>query len=324
MKKIVLLALVFLGSASFAAAQLQTAGSSTTSDVLGAHLNYGRGCAACHAPHSGAFGNGYNPSKDVANTGTVALWGQDVSNLLGKTFQTGQFDTGSSFTLSLPASITNSYASYTITATGATVNADPTVMGVLTCLSCHDGNYARGSMMKNQIYESLTGTGYGASAASIPTLLGNDGTGLGNYLNDHPVGQQAQMSCGPPYNWDCTISGATISMTGPNSTVFVKNYGFFVSPGSYTTTASGATTSTTVPIVVCTTCHNQHVMNVFSVTASKSGMTPGYYTTMFFLRGPYNPNTTTAGSNQNAQFCRQCHGGEANESNGSYSIPTTF
>jgi hypothetical protein len=50
----------------------------------------------------------------------------------------------------------------------------------------------------------------------------------------------------------------------------------------------------------------------------------GYYATMFFVIGPYNPGSGTGGSNQTAQFCRQCHGGEANESNGSYTIPTTF
>ncbi len=46
---------------------------------------------------------------------------------------------------------------------------------------------------------------------------------------------------------------------------------------------------------------------------------------MFFIRAPYNPaNNLSGSSNQTAQFCRQCHGGEANESNGSYTIPTTF
>ena len=41
---------------------------------------------------------------------------------------------------------------------------------------------------------------------TIPTLLGNDGTGAGNYLNDHPVGSNATVSCGGQYNWDCTMS----------------------------------------------------------------------------------------------------------------------
>jgi hypothetical protein len=183
-------------------------------------------------------------------------------------------------------------------------------------------------MMKGVIYEQITSSSYGGNAANIPTLLGNDGTGAGNYLNDHPVGTNAVMGCGAPYNWDCTITGSTVSMTGPNSKAFVNNYGFFVKPASYSfntwNSTTNVTTTTTEPIVVCTTCHNQHLMNVVSVTAKNSGMTPGYYQTMFFLVGPYNPNTTTAKSNQTAQFCRQCHGGEANESNGTYSIPTTF
>ena len=54
MKRNLFIALMFLAVAGFAAAQ--TVQPST--DVLGAHLNYGRGCAACHAPHSGAYGNG--------------------------------------------------------------------------------------------------------------------------------------------------------------------------------------------------------------------------------------------------------------------------
>ena len=75
---------------------------------------------------------------------------------------------------------------------------------------------------------------------------------------------------------------------------------------------------------MCTTCHNQHVMNTFAITAkSKSGLPAGNYATMFFIRGPYNPASNTGGSNQTAQFCRQCHGAEANEMNGS-TAGTTF
>jgi hypothetical protein len=93
----------------------------------------------------------------------------------------------------------------------------------------------------------------------------------------------------------------------------VKDYGFFVAPANYNGT----------PVVMCTTCHNQHTMNAVNVTASNSGQPAGTYATMFFLVGPYNPASTTTGSNQTAQFCRQCHGGEANEMNGS-TAGTTF
>jgi cytochrome c553 len=294
MKKVMILMLVVIAASAVAMAQI---GDSPATDVLGAHLNYGRGCAACHAPHSGAWGNGANKSGDTS-AGNSILWGQDVGNLFGKTIQTGGVGGTSSYTEVLPASM----------------NAGtPDVNGLLTCLSCHDGNWAQGAMMKNQVYETLPPT-YG-TYNKIPTLLGNDGNGAGDYLNDHPVGLNAAVSCGGQYNWDCTETNGVISMTGPNSSKFVQNYGFFVSLSAYNNTA----------VVTCTSCHNQHLMNVVSVTnGAKSGLPTGYYYTMFFIRAPYNPASGTAGSNQTAQFCRQCHGGEANESNGSYVIPTTF
>jgi nitrate/TMAO reductase-like tetraheme cytochrome c subunit len=86
--------------------------------------------------------------------------------------------------------------------------------------------------------------------------------------------------------------------------------------------------SGTKPAVYCTTCHNQHIMNIVAVNNAATlpsggpmtGLPSGYYATMFFVRAPYNPNTTTTGSNQTAQFCRQCHGGEANEKNASTAV----
>ena len=54
---------------------------SSTVDVLGAHQNQGRGCAGCHAPHSGSFGSGHG---GVADAGSYALWGQDASPLYGQ------------------------------------------------------------------------------------------------------------------------------------------------------------------------------------------------------------------------------------------------
>ncbi|MGD0632040.1 MAG: hypothetical protein ABR987_22130 [Terracidiphilus sp.] len=303
MKKVMLITLMILAVGMFAAAQIQN----PTSDVLGAHLNYGRGCAACHAPHSGALGNGIASSDP--NTGNIALWGQNVQPLFGQTFQAGgtlsSSGTISSYALTFPASWTT----------------DPVAQDTMTCLSCHDGNLAQGSHMLNKVYETLPPT-YGSNP--IPTLLGNNGAGqIGDYLNDHPVGDNAVISCSGTYNWDCTIAAnGTIQMTGTNSAQFVKNYGFFVSPAVYN---NGGTNE---PTVQCTTCHNQHLMNVVKVTnGPNSGLTSGYYATMFFIRAPYNPADSTGGtysSNQTAQFCRQCHGGEANESNGGGSIPTTF
>jgi len=305
MKKYALVALMIVAVAGFAAAQIQA----PTSDVLGAHLNYGRGCAGCHAPHSGGYGNGAMKVGD-ATAGDTALWGQDAAALYGVTLTFG----GGNFPEQLPANM------------AATT---PDVGGLLTCLSCHDGNYAEGAMMKDQVYETLPST-YG-TFNKIPTLLGNDDTGLNNYLNDHPVGLNAAVSCGGSYNWDCTETNGVIYMNGANSSAFVQNYGFFVSLSAYNSTSA---------VVMCTSCHNQHLMNVVNVTKDGglgtcgsasagsrgcSGLPTGYYATMFFVRGPYNPAYNTTGtSNQTAQFCRQCHGGESNEMNGGTSIPTTF
>jgi cytochrome c553 len=283
---------VSLVAASFAAAQPNVG--AATQDVLGAHLNYGRGCAACHAPHSGAWGNGANKSGDTVS-GQAILWGQDTGNLYGQT-------------------ITTAGGTVEVLPTAAEFVADtqPDVKGLLTCLSCHDGNWAEGAMMKDAVYETLPKT-YGTYNV-IPTLLGNDGDGAGNYLANHPVGLNAAVSCGAPWNWDCTETNGTISMTGTNSAKFVQNYGFFVSLSAYNNKA----------IVTCTSCHNQHIMNTVAVTTKNSGLTPNYYATMFFVIGPYNPASGTAGSNQTAQFCRQCHGGEANESNGQGQLGTIF
>ncbi len=275
-----ILTVIWMASTGMAGAQI----TSPSTDVLGAHLNYGRGCTACHSPHSGSSGNGNSKSVSSASSVT-ALWGEDVSSLYGKTITTG----GGKYVEVLPASMS------------ATT---PDVAGMMICLSCHDGNYASRAMMQNRVYESLPVT-YGTRNA-IPTLLGN--TSTGNYINEHPMGLSARVNCGGTGNWDCAQINGTISMKGANSSRFVSHYGFFVKPGNYNNTA----------VVVCTTCHDPHVMNVVTITSnSTSGLPAGTYATMFFLRAPYNPNDTNPSSNQTAQFCRQCHADKSNEMNGS-------
>jgi len=71
MKKALLLALFVVMAASLALATIPQAPQST-SDTLGAHLGYGRGCIMCHAPHSGPAGN--NAAGVASSTGAVALW----------------------------------------------------------------------------------------------------------------------------------------------------------------------------------------------------------------------------------------------------------
>lgn len=304
MKKTMLVVMFVLAVGGLVMAQTW----SSNTDVLGAHGNNGRGCAGCHQPHSGAFGSG---QKGAADAGSFALWGQDASPLYGATVAFGD---GGSFTEVLPTTI----------ATGS-----QEVGGILLCLSCHDGNVTAKNMMANQSYEQriglLTNTAYGSNP--IPTLLGNDGTGAGNYTNDHPVGQLANISTNMP---GLTFNGTKFTLTpGSQYAQFVANYGYpALAPGKWSqpfgVTAGGK------PYVLCTTCHNQHVMTVYTSSAASPIANDGggkYYATFFFVNGPYNPNINNV-ANTNApsttQFCRQCHFGEANEANNSNNITTVF
>ena len=288
---------------------------SSPTDVLGAHNNGGRGCAGCHQPHSGSFGSG---QKGAADTGSFALWGQDASPLYGVSIGFGD---GGDHVEVLPSSITSSSAD---------------VGGILLCLSCHDGNVTPKNMMANQSYEQkiglLTNTAYGS--LPIPTLLGSDGTSAGNYTNDHPVGTGATMV--GPYGlmqgnvglvWN-GVDSYTVTPGTPYAQ-FVANYGFpAIAPGKWG--PQFGIDGSNKPYVLCTTCHNQHVMTVYASSTKSPIANDGggkYYATYFFVNGPYNPNINTVASTNapsTTQFCRQCHFGEANEANNTNNITTIF
>ena len=303
MKRTILVVMFVLAVAGLMMAQNW----SSTVDVLGAHNNNGRGCAGCHQPHSGSFGSG---QKGGADAGSYALWGQDASPLYGKTINFG--DSGA-FAEVLPSSIQS---------------GSEEVGGILLCLSCHDGNVTTKNMMANQSYEQriglLTNTAYGSNP--IPTLLGNDGSSAGNYNNDHPVGQMATIRSG---NGLVFANGVFTVTAGTPYAQFVANYGWpSLAPGKwsnpYAVTAGGQ------PYVLCTTCHNQHVMTVYASTAKSPIANDGggkYYATFFFVNGPYNPNINNVASTNapsTTQFCRQCHFAEANEANNTNNITTVF
>jgi hypothetical protein len=303
MKKVIVLILFVLAVSGLMMAQNW----SSTVDVLGAHNNQGRGCAGCHAPHSGSFGSGHGGAADA---GSYALWGQDASPLYNQTIAFGD---GGAFTEVLPGSITS---------------GSQEVGGILLCLSCHDGNLTPSNMMTKQSYEQtiglLTNTAYGSKP--IPTLLGNDGTTAGNYTNDHPVGINANIRAGSGLVWG--TSSFTVTPGSPYAQ-FVANYGWpALAPGKYSNpfgvNAAGK------PYVLCTTCHNQHVMTVYTSSAASPIANDGggkYYATYFFVNGPYNPNLQTYSATSapsTTQFCRQCHFGESNEANNTNTIPTVF
>jgi len=318
MRKLSFLIVVILAAAGFAAAQV----TSPTQDVLGAHNVYGRGCIACHAPHSGAAANGGSSS---ANTGNLALWGENLSPLYGQTLVFGNSGRGT-YSVTIPnygtTAVTVGTNTYQPTDVSSGVSAGDGTFVITACLSCHDGNIATSGMMRGTTYETVTISG---ATFNPPTLLGNDGSTPGNYLNDHPVGPEAVVSCGGKYNWDCTVNAdGSINYNGPGSSAFLTDY-FDVTtygpiadlvkvPGTASTTTPGAYTSNSW--VTCTTCHDQHDMLYFN-----AGPSVGIKPTHFFVRGWYNPGNTMT-SNSAAQFCRSCHGGESNEMHGQI-VPTT-
>ncbi len=352
MKKMLILALVVLVCASMAMSQTYTQGQGITGiDKLGAHQNGGRGCVGCHAPHSGARGNGgaltassvltsspnthnatgsqYSWSNQTTlsgDYGNETLWGQDIGPVLGL----ATLSTGSG----------NYSVDLTKTATQTRI-----LTGIVYCLSCHDGNVAKGAMMTNQSFEQAAGllpATYGSQP--IPTLLGNDGGTAGNYENDHPIGQAATVaslgatSIARYVDLDSLTTPTKLilkaSQPDSNYTTFQSNYGL---PIINTRTGAGfavdpGMTSAGQAYVVCTTCHTPHTMYTSSASATNpiAGSTSGTYPTYFFIAAPYNPGADTANGTKASsatQFCRQCHftgAGGANEGSGIMSIPTAF
>jgi len=255
-------------------------------DVLGVHNCYGRGCIACHTPHSGAAGNGESGSST-----SQALWGQNLTPLYGRTVSFGSYKAHA--VVSLPASA-SSFSSA----------KDPN-FAIIACLSCHDGSIARVGLMKGITVENLAVVG-----GHAPTLLGSPNAGPGNYAGDHPVGPTTTFACGSG-KWDCAVSAkGEVAMSGHYSGQFERNYGFPVALAS---------TSEGVPSVTCTTCHDQHSQNVWT---GKIGGVQASWRTTFFVRGPYTPDGSNNG-NAAAQFCRTCHAEQSNEMHGLMNVPTT-
>jgi len=347
MKKLFLIVLLVIMASAMALAQV-TQGTPTSSgaggaavptiDVLGAHNNYGRGCAGCHAPHSGNRGAGGNATSGTTTdawSGSNALFAQDMGPLFATA--AGYFD----FSDISTSTATGKYV-FIAPPSGspATYNAQQyaDMRGIIMCLACHDGAVAKGAMMQNWAYEEQIGalpSSYGT--AKIPTLLGDDGSSAG-YHNDHPVGENATLSAAMGSAYGDAVNGVVFVTNGTAGSVssvtaagqylaFENSYGApAINKGahSYPTPVNAAG----VPYVVCTTCHNQHVMNVYAASSASpiAGVASGTYATYFFINGPYNINDVSphpTKANSTTQFCRQCHFGESNEANGG-SLPTQF
>jgi len=290
-------------------------------DKLGAHNNGGRGCAGCHSPHSGAWGSGGSGIDGTVldpDTGVWALWAQDMGPLAGQTFEFGNEGAFAQTFPSLGAFYTDVER--------------PITEGIMTCLSCHDGNIAKGAMMLNQSWEQANGLlppTYGT--ATIPTLLADD-FGPNNYENDHPVGMNATLgSVGVDVYW--TVVNGLYLPASPAVDEFIANYGapqFFgrTPPVLPTGFVGGAPTQA---YLLCITCHTPHTMYTFNATPNNpiAGQTSGTFATFFFINAPYNPSNvpTKNQASSVSQFCRQCHfagAGGSNEASNINNVATAF
>jgi len=315
-----------------------------TVDVMGAHENGGRGCAGCHAPHSGGRGSGgnilatatgmptnYGYTPAGVAEGDTALWGTD----------TNPIETG------YPGGTITFYGSYPVVIGTATWSSGALYTGVVTCLSCHDGNVSKGAMMTGSSYEGRFGLLNFTSQAGvplygnnpIPTLLGNDGGTLGDYSNDHPVGPlanlgavgAAQLANGLSVVVTVSTSGRTKATytvaTGTSYGNFVASYGI---PALANLAATPGDTTAADLWVACTTCHDQHVQNVYSDLAYGyqpiAGGAAPQTQKIFYVKGPYNPGAPYDPTHvpSTMRFCQQCHFDMSSEFYGATNIGTAF
>ena len=345
MKKLALLVLFVALVGSLGMAQIISGNTAyiPTVDVMGAHENGGRGCAGCHAPHSGGRGSGGNIiSGSAAYTaagvaeGDTGLWGTD----------TNPIETGYS------GGLINFTGSYPVTLASLTWASGSLYTGVATCLSCHDGNVSKGAMMSGQAYEQsfgllnfATNVGSNHQAAPvnlygsqpIPTLLGNDGGVAGDYANDHPVGPLANLGKVASAALNATTGGLTVTVAANKATFVIaagSQYAQFVSNYGYPAVASMAITSGDTTggdlYIVCTTCHNQHVQNVYGSKAHSynkiAGLATGSFQTIFYVNGPYNPGAPYDPTHvpSTMRFCQQCHFSMSSEYYGAVTVGTAF
>jgi len=377
MKKLIFLAVLLVLATSFALAQTVIGNTSyvPTVDNMGAHENGGRGCAGCHAPHSGGRGSGGNiiSGGSAARTaagveeGDTGLWGTDTSPI-----ETGYAGGIINFASAAPTSgKSKGIYPYPVNLSGLSWSSGSLYTGVFTCLSCHDGNVSTGAMMSGTAYEQTFGllnfssvsnltstwsvvngiTVYNRVAGltgpalygnqPIPTLLGNDGGVAGDYYNDHPIGPAANMLAvlegGSWGSYGVTFNPVSVSAGGLYSKM-VATYGY---PAlASLANVSGGAGDGSASYLVCTTCHNQHVMNVYQSlptswssalpiggVSSTGPNTPGAsFATIFFVNGPYNPGAPYDPTHlpSTMRFCQQCHFNMSPEAYGATNIGTAF
>ena len=269
---------------------------SLLADMLGPHGDGARGCAVCHVSRSAPSG------VDSGATNTTFLWGPDSNPDYGA-----------------PVSLTEGPQLVDVRS-APLPGGNREVNGVLLCLSCHDGNLTPQNMLQSWSYEYQMGllalTPF--SSQKIPSLLTREEAPV----EDHPIGVGAPINPGG----GLVFSEGKFSVL-PNSAYaqFIANYGW---PSLSRSSAYGVNNSGQA-YALCTTCHDQHVRNVYVSGGSSPIAGEGngkFYATYFFLNGPYDATGKLAGhpTTSSEQFCRQCHFDLSNEANNNLKARTYF
>ena len=293
----------FFVAASAAGGAQASSPEAQMSMVLGPHSDGTRGCEVCHVPRVAPYGG---EADATAEKVPKTLWGQSGGPAYGPMVSLVD---GMRLAEVHPERVASSREE---------------ALGILLCLSCHDGSLTPQNMMQGWSYERqmglLASTPY--RDVKIPTLLGETEVPA----QEHPLGVAAQIPDGGGLVW----ANGTFSVT-PRSPYaqFVANYGAPALLSSARTAAYGVNHDG-APYALCTTCHDQHVNSVFASGAGNPIAGDGggkVYTTFFFVNGPYNPKIdklAQQNASSAAQFCRQCHFEVSNEANNANHVPTAF
>ena len=308
---------------------------------MGAHENGGRGCAGCHAPHSGGRGSGGNI---IAGTGASlhsrrrgrrrhGLWGTD----------TNPIETGNGGAITFEGS-------YPVCLAGLTWSSGSLYTGVATCLSCHDGNVSKGAMMSGQAYEQAFGL------LNFATNAGSNGTGCADWsVRPEPDPDTARQRrwrgrrlCqrspgGPDANLGKVAAAAlgnglvvtfrprttrpTLIAPGSTYAQFVSNYGIpAIARWRTLATAYRATCMWFAP--PATTSTSRTSTRAADTAQCRSLVYPSTasFAKIFYVNGPYNPGAPYDPTHvpSTMRFCQECHFSMSSEYYGATTIGTAF